>query len=156
TAGTPPDGHAGWPATSTGLGPHPSPSRSSPPPASSTLLSRGVSFGDFYCGQCWNCGATPEELARLPPRLVEFTAQMLGALPRRDQRAKGELYVRGLLTDGARKSMQPMAARLGVDHQGLQQVVSSSTWDCATVRANVARWAVQAIGPDAYVVDDTG
>ncbi|MEU5853628.1 transposase, partial [Saccharopolyspora shandongensis] len=44
---------------------------------------------------------------------------MLGGLPRSDQRAKGELYVRGLLTDGARKSMQPMAERLGVDHQGL-------------------------------------
>ncbi len=90
------------------------------------------------------------------PRLVEFTAQMLGVLPRRDQRAKGELYVRGLLTDGARKSMQPMAERLGVDHQGLQQFVSSSTWDYATVRADLARWAVEAIGPDAYVVDDTG
>ena len=41
------------------------------------------------------------------PRLVEFTARMLeGAVARSDQRVKGELYVRGLLTDGARKSMQ--------------------------------------------------
>jgi hypothetical protein len=38
---------------------------------------------------------------------------MLGDLPRKDQRATGELYARGLLTDGQRKSMQPMAARLG-------------------------------------------
>jgi SRSO17 transposase len=51
------------------------------------------------------------------------------ALPRKDQRAKGELYLRGLLTDGQRKSMQPMAERLGVDHQVLQQFVTSSTWD---------------------------
>ena len=91
------------------------------------------------------------------PRLVEFTAQMLqGAVQRSDQRAKGELYVRGLLTDGARKSMQPMAARLGVDHQALQQFISSSTWDYEAVRGNVARWAAQAIDPAAYVVDDTG
>jgi SRSO17 transposase len=93
---------------------------------------------------------------QIRPRLVEFTGQMLGVLPRRDQRVKGELYVRGLLIDGARKSMQPMAARLGVDHQALQQFVTSSTWDCEVVRRNVARWAVDAIDPTAYVIDDTG
>src|SRR5438046_4999763 len=81
---------------------------------------------------------------------------LLGAVRRSDQRAKGQWYVRGLLTDGARKSMQPMAARLGVDHQALQQFISSSTWDYQQVRRNVARWAVQAIDPAAYVVDDTG
>jgi len=91
------------------------------------------------------------------PRLVEFTARMLeGAVARSDQRVKGELYVRGLLTDGARKSMQPMAERLGVDHQQLQQFVTSSTWDYTRVRANVARWAVEAIDAAAYVIDDFG
>jgi SRSO17 transposase len=92
----------------------------------------------------------------LRPRLVDFTAQMLqGAIRRSDQQVNGELYVRGLLTDGARKSMQPMASRLGVDHQRLQQFVTSSTWDYTTVRANVARWAVDAIGPAGYVIDDS-
>ncbi|HEX5114469.1 MAG TPA: IS701 family transposase [Pseudonocardiaceae bacterium] len=81
---------------------------------------------------------------------------MLDAVPRSDQRAKGEWYVRGLLTDGARKSMQPMAQRLGIDHQGLQQFITSSTWDHTRVRANVARWAVDTLDPDAYVVDDSG
>jgi SRSO17 transposase len=64
---------------------------------------------------------------------------------RSDQRVKGELYARGPLTDGARKSMQPIAERLGVDHQQLQQFLTSSTWGYATVRANVARWAAGAI-----------
>ena len=54
------------------------------------------------------------------PRLEAFAAEMLGGLARSDQRAKGGLYLRGLLVDGKRKSMQPMAARLGVDHQQLQ------------------------------------
>src|SRR5438067_7224449 len=99
---------------------------------------------------------TPEEIAEVRPRLLDFTAGMLGGLARKDQRAAGELYVRGLLTDGQRKSMQPMAARLGVDHQRLQQFITSSTWEYEQVRANVARWAVGAIGPDAYVIDDTG
>jgi SRSO17 transposase len=100
---------------------------------------------------------TPEQIELVRPRLVEFTARMLdGGVRRSDQRAKGELYLRGLLSDGARKSMQPMAQRLGVDHQGLQQFVTSSTWDHEAVRANVARWGVQAIDPAVYVVDDSG
>ena len=82
------------------------------------------------------------------PQLLDFAERMLAdALPRKDQRAKGELYLRGLLTDGQRKSMQPMAQRLGVDHQGLQQFVTSSTWDYETVRANVARWGVDVDRP---------
>ena len=99
---------------------------------------------------------TPEQIAEVRPRLVEFTAGMLGGLARSDQRAAGELYVRGLLTDGRRKSMQPMAARLGVDHQRLQQFITSSTWDYVAVRRNVARWFAASQPVEALVVDDTG
>jgi SRSO17 transposase len=99
---------------------------------------------------------TPEEIDQVRPRLVAFAAEMLGGLPRSDQRAKGELYLRGLMLDGKRKSMQPMAARLGVDHQQLQQFVTSSTWDHVEVRKRVARWADDFISPDAYVIDDSG
>jgi len=81
---------------------------------------------------------------------------MLGGLARADQRVKGELYLRGLMLDGKRKSMQPMAARLGVDHQRLQQFITSSTWDYVEVRRRVARWAQEFVAPQAYVIDDTG
>jgi SRSO17 transposase len=99
---------------------------------------------------------TPEQIAEVRPRLVEFTAGMLGGLARSDQRAAGELYVRGLLADGRRKSMQPMAERLGVDHQRLQQFITSSTWDYVAVRRNVARWFAASQPVEALVVDDTG
>src|SRR4051795_5781572 len=99
---------------------------------------------------------TPGELAAVRGRLEEFAAEMFAPLARRDQRDKGATYVRGLLLDGRRKSMQPMAERLGVDHQGLQQFVSSSTWAVEPVRARLARRAVEVIAPDAWVVDDTG
>ena len=99
---------------------------------------------------------TPEEMDQVRPRLVAFAAEMLGGLAWSDQRATGELYVRGLMLDGKRKSMQPMAARLGVDHQQLQQFVTSSTWDHVGVRKRIARWADEFIDPDAYVIDDTG
>jgi SRSO17 transposase len=81
---------------------------------------------------------------------------MVGGLARSDQRAAGELYVRGLLTDGRRKSMVPMAERLGVDHQRLQQFITSSTWDYAAVRRNVARWFASSQPVDALVAGDTG
>src|SRR5437868_14483291 len=81
---------------------------------------------------------------------------MLGGLARADQRAKGELYLRGLMLDGQRKSMQPMAERLGVDHQQLQQFVTSSTWDVTEVRRRLAGQAVEVVTPSVWVVDDTG
>src|SRR5216684_6270824 len=99
---------------------------------------------------------TSQQIAEVRPRLAAFTAEMFGDLPRKDQRAKGELYARGLLTDGQRKSMQPMAARLGVDHQQLQQFITSSTWDYAAVRRNVARDFAASKPVRALVADDTG
>jgi SRSO17 transposase len=99
---------------------------------------------------------TPDEIAEVRPRLLDFTAEMLGGLPRKDQRAAGELYVRGLLADGRRKSMVPMAERLGIDHQRLQQFITSSTWDYVAVRRNVARWFASSQPVEALVVDDTG
>jgi len=95
-------------------------------------------------------------MLQVRPRLEAFAAQMLGGLPRRDQRVTGEMYVRGLLLDGQRKSMQPMAERLGVDHQRLQQFITSSTWDDAQVRERLAEWAQQTVSPDAFVIDDVG
>src|SRR4051795_219117 len=99
---------------------------------------------------------TPEELIAVRPLLEQFAVEMFAPLSRSDQRAKGQTYLRGLLLDGRRKSMQPMAERLGVDHQGLQQFVSSSTWEVEPIRERLARRATEVIAPDAWVVDDTG
>lgn len=52
--------------------------------------------------------------------------------------------------------MVPMAERLGVDHQRLQQFITSSTWDHTAVRRRLAERAVGVVGADAWVVDDTG
>jgi SRSO17 transposase len=51
--------------------------------------------------------------------------------------------------------MQPMAARLGVDHQQLQQFVTSSTWGHGEVRKPLVRWADESVDPQAYMVDDS-
>jgi len=89
--------------------------------------------------------------------LIEFAAQMYRPLVRCDQRAKGEQYVRGLLLEGRRKSIQPMAARLpDGDEQGLQQFITDSPWDDEPVRRRLAVRMTAEIEPEGWIVDDTG
>lgn len=61
---------------------------------------------------CSGEGMTPEKLAHVRWRLEAFAAEVFTPPARRDQRTEGVAYLRGLLLDGRRKSMQPMAARL--------------------------------------------
>jgi SRSO17 transposase len=96
------------------------------------------------------------ELAACRVRLEEFASEVFAPLVRRDQREKGAFYLRGLLLEGRRKSMQPMAQRLGIDHQQLQQFMTSSTWPVGDVRARLAWRAVRVVRPQVWVVDDTG
>src|SRR5258707_12055605 len=109
------------------------------PSTSSTLLCMDVTLPRLRGSSHSRAGMTPEQIAEVRPRLAEFAGGMLGGLARSEQRAARELYVRGLLTDGRRKSMQPMAGRLGIDHQRLQQFITSSTSDYTAGRRNVAR-----------------
>jgi hypothetical protein len=75
--------------------------------------------------------------------LEELAAEVFAPLVRRDQRDRGTTYVRGLLLDGWRKSMQPMAERLDVDHQRLQQFVRRGGEDCL-VSFESSRYSVPA------------
>ena len=89
--------------------------------------------------------------------LIEFAEEMYGSLARCDQRAKGEQYVRGLLLEGRRKSIQPMAARLpDGDEQGLQQFITDSPWRDEPVRRRLAVRMTREIEPVGWIVDDTG
>jgi SRSO17 transposase len=100
---------------------------------------------------------TPAELARVRRRLVAFAAEVFQPLARADQRRWGECYLRGLMLDGKRKSIQPMATRLpDGNEQALQQFVSQSPWDWRPVRQRLATQMTAAVDPDAWIVDDTG
>jgi hypothetical protein len=103
-------------------------------------------------------GLTPEEMARVREDLEAFAAELFDGFFRADQRRWGQAYVRGLLLDGRRKSVEPMAARLGEDgnRQALAHFMTTSPWDAAHVRARTAWRLQEAIGPEALIVDDTG
>jgi SRSO17 transposase len=108
---------------------------------------------------------TPARLRRLRKRLVAFAEDLFASMPRTDQRQRGQTYLRGLLLDGKRKSVEPMATRLtaadtdgeGVRdlEQALQQFVNQSPWDPTPVRRRLAQRMTAAIRPEAWVVDDT-
>ena len=102
-------------------------------------------------------GLTPRELQGVRGRLVAFAEEMLAPVARRDQRRWGEVYLRGLMLDGRRKSIQPMAERLqDGDEQCLQQFVNQSPWAWEPVRERLATRMQAELEPDAWIVDDTG
>ncbi|WP_277922366.1 transposase [Streptomyces sp. Root264] len=101
---------------------------------------------------------TPEEMAGAREDLEAFAAELFDGFFRADQRPWGQAYVRGLLLDGRRKSVEPMAARFGEDgnRQALAHFITSSPWDPAHGRARLAWRMHEAIGAEALIVDDTG
>ena len=102
-------------------------------------------------------GLSERELARVRGRLVGFSGEMFASMRRKDQRRWGEVYLRGLMLDGKRKSIEPMAARLADgDEQCLQQFVNQSPWDPVAVRRAVSVRMSSELAPEAWVVDDTG
>ncbi|WP_425424300.1 IS701 family transposase [Streptomyces chattanoogensis] len=76
------------------------------------------------------------------------------SLQRRDQRAKGEQYVRGLLTVEGRKSMRSIATLIGgsAAEQSMHHFISASTWDWKPVREALAHYLHRTAAPRAWVV----
>jgi len=78
---------------------------------------------------------------------------------RSTRRKMAPLYVRGLLGSGGRKSVQPMAERLGLaGHDQLHHFISSRAWDDAPLWRVLAEQVDQQIGGEdaVLVVDDSG
>jgi len=100
-------------------------------------------------------GAAPQ----VRDRLAAYFADVASGLGRSEQRRNAELYARGLMEAGARKSLEPMVARLGgssVEYEALQHFLADSPWDPAVVDRAVAERVCAVIEPSAWVIDDTG
>lgn len=92
-------------------------------------------------------------------RLEEFGRAVLAAAVNRPaQMTNGGLYLRGLIEQGPRKSLEPMVARLGeeADYQSMQQFLADSPWDPAAVVRAVCERVAPEIEVEAWVLDDTG
>ncbi|MEW5805106.1 MAG: IS701 family transposase [bacterium] len=74
---------------------------------------------------------------------------------RTERRRYAEMYIRGLLMDGERKSIEPMAHRVpDGDVQGMQQFVNQSPWSHQHVRASLARKVEKEFVPETYWIID--
>lgn len=104
------------------------------------------------------------ELRRLDGALSEYSSWLVDGLGP-DQRLKSlQWYVSGLLLDGERKSIDPIAGRLVSEpgrkeaiRQRLQQAVVVAKWSEARLYERLARRLdAELPGVEAFVIDDTG
>jgi SRSO17 transposase len=108
---------------------------------------------------------TPELTPDVLDRLADYAAGFRDDFNRPRQAAWCGVYLRGLVQDGDRKSVEPMAARVPLPDglrvsdpdQALQQFLGQSTWDERAVlqryRATMARQFADPAG--IFVIDDT-
>jgi SRSO17 transposase len=108
---------------------------------------------------------TPDLDPAVLPRLREYAALFADDFPQAKPARWAGVYLRGLLADGDRKSIEPLSHRVALPEglaskdpeQALQQFVSQSPWDHeAVLRRYRAHLAATFASPDAvFVVDDT-
>ena len=83
--------------------------------------------------------------------LDRWLAPFLDALGHKKRRTWAPLYLRGLMGPGERKSLQPMAARLGLPgHDQLHHFITSPAWDDGPLWRALAPGGDRLVGrPDA-------
>jgi SRSO17 transposase len=88
-----------------------------------------------------------------------FVDEVVSGMPLARQRANAGLYVRGLIEQGNRKSLQPTLFRLeetAARYESMQQFLADSPWDPVEVVRSCAVRLTPEIGVEAWVLDDTG
>ena len=104
------------------------------------------------------------KLTKLRKELTSFLDDVAGALGHPRRRHWCDAYLRGILLDGHRKSVEPMAARLkaiesgdGDYEQALQQFLNQSPWDEQGLLDALHTWIGERFGTDGFlIIDDTG
>ena len=100
-------------------------------------------------------------------RVADFFARIGTHLPFPGQRESFATYAFGILGDGERKSVEPIAARASAEpkatermHDRLVHFVRESPWEDRPVRQEAARYVVGALAErepvDDWIIDDTG
>jgi SRSO17 transposase len=101
---------------------------------------------------------TESEIEKCRERLEQFLAGLLEPQGRRERRHWSSVYVRGLLLDSGRKSIEPLAARLPEGNvQAMQQLIGQSPWPWTPIWQRLAQRMTAELMPDpVWVIDDTG
>jgi SRSO17 transposase len=100
---------------------------------------------------------TNRDLRRFAVQFESFMSAVLPVLGRSERRTSAMRYVEGLLMEGQRKSIEPLAARLGVEGQSLQQFVTDSPWEEEKLWGSIRREIIVHLEPfESWIVDETG
>ncbi|BBI17057.1 Transposase [Neochlamydia sp. S13] len=88
-----------------------------------------------------------EQLNSIGEQLNEWINVFKAHLGRSERVHWCRLYIAGLILDGERKSIEPMAKRLpGGNEQAIQQFVNQSPWDYAAQPQQLAEHMVKSMG----------
>ena len=103
------------------------------------------------------CAMTSKELASVGKRLDDFLGDLLSPMGRSERQHWARVYIQGLLLDGERKSIEPMAGRIeGADVQSLRQFVGQSPWAVEEVQRRLAQKVVDLLSePEVWMIDET-
>src|SRR5713226_1100690 len=103
--------------------------------------------------------AVEVRVAETRERLAGFVTEMVSALPHVRQRENALVYVRGLIEQGGRKSLQPTLFRLEetpARYESVQQFLADSPWQPGLLVRACAERVAPELGVLAWIVDDTG
>jgi SRSO17 transposase len=100
---------------------------------------------------------TPQTLKALDHRLQHFLEDLTEPMGRSERRHWARVYLQGLLLDGERKSIEPMASRIEeADVQALRQFVGQSPWEVEEVQRRLAHKVVDLLSePEVWIIDET-
>ena len=100
---------------------------------------------------------TPKEVTALDARLDRFLADLTVSLGRSERHHWAKIYLQGLLMEGERKSIEPLAERIaGADVQALRQFVSQSPWAVEQIQRRLAEKVVDLLAePEVWMIDET-
>jgi len=100
---------------------------------------------------------TSKEAAALDERLDHFLADVTAPLGRSECHHWAKIYLQGLLLEGVRKSIEPLAERMGgADVQSLRQFVGQSPWAVDQIQKQLAEKVVDLLAePEVWMFDET-
>jgi len=102
-----------------------------------------------------DCEVSPAVFQGITTRLEEFARPFVACLHRPEQRRHTHNYLRGLLSDLARKNAEAIAYRHDEERQGLQTFVGTAPWQHTPLLRELARQVGQTLGePDGVLALD--
>jgi len=89
--------------------------------------------------------------------LDRFLADLTTSLGRSERHHWAKVYLQGLLMEGGRKSIEPLAGRIaGADVQSLRQFVGQSPWAVEQIQQKLAEKVVDLLAePEVWMIDET-